>query len=70
MKLSIAMTIGAIAAGCAPHMSDADAKSARDLAAEQLICVDKAATREDSRECRCEAMKQHGRECPAGWDRP
>lgn len=71
MKLGVAIVVGTILGGCAASgMSADEAKSARDLAAEQLLCVDVSATKEASHECRCEAMKKHGRVCPAGWDLP
>ena len=70
MKLGITFIVGVAIGGCAPHMTDDDAKSARDLAAEQLICVDQSTTLSASHECRCEAMKKHGRTCPTGWDLP
>jgi len=35
---------------------------------EQILCVDRAKTIEESRACRCGVMKRYGRECPAGWE--
>lgn len=64
MKLGVAGIIALLLVGCkSTGLTEEQAVIERKHLAEQLLCVDKAKTLEESRACRCEVEKKYGRDC-------
>lgn len=68
MKLGIAtcavVALTLVGAHCGKTgLSEDDERKVRDYQVEQLLCVDKAKTLEESQACRCEVKAKYGRPC-------
>lgn len=61
--IAFSLALGA----CAGSSTKDNAATAATYEAEQLACVEKATTLEQSHACRCEVMQRYQRSCPAGW---
>lgn len=62
MNLSIAFAVGVMIGGCASTTGQ-NASTAASYEAQQLDCVNKATTREESQVCRCKVQEAFGRVC-------